>query len=40
VTIKYASTAYVLDTGRVVLSGSASELLACGDLHDFYLGKH
>jgi branched-chain amino acid transport system ATP-binding protein len=40
VTIKYASTACVLDTGRVVLSGSASELLACGDLHDFYLGKH
>jgi branched-chain amino acid transport system ATP-binding protein len=40
VALKYASTAYVLDTGRVVLSGSASELLARGDLHDFYLGKH
>ena len=38
--LKYASTAYVLDTGRVVLSGSAEELLARGDLHDFYLGKH
>jgi branched-chain amino acid transport system ATP-binding protein len=34
VKIKYASTACVLDTGRVVLSGSAS------DLHDFYPGKH
>jgi len=40
VALKYASSAYVLDTGRVVLSGSADELLARGDLHDFYLGKH
>jgi branched-chain amino acid transport system ATP-binding protein len=40
VALKYASHAYVLDTGRVVISGSASELLARGDLHDFYLGKH
>ena len=40
VALKYASSAYVLDTGRVVLSGSAEELLARGDLHDFYLGKH
>jgi branched-chain amino acid transport system ATP-binding protein len=40
VALKYASQAYVLDTGRVVLSGSAEELLARGDLHDFYLGKH
>jgi len=38
--LKYASHAYVLDTGRVVLSGSAVELQARGDLHDFYLGKH
>jgi branched-chain amino acid transport system ATP-binding protein len=40
VALKYASTAYVLDTGRVVLSGSSESLLARGDLHDFYLGKH
>src|SRR5476649_766764 len=40
VALKYASHAYVLDTGRVVLSGSAEALLARGDLHDFYLGKH
>ncbi|WP_454870375.1 ABC transporter ATP-binding protein [Pseudomonas lini] len=40
VALKYASKAYVLDTGRVVLSGTADELLARGDLHDFYLGKH
>lgn len=39
VALKYASQAYVLDTGRVVLSGSADELLARGDLHDVYLGK-
>ena len=40
VALKYASQAYVLDTGRVVLSGSSEALLARGDLHDFYLGKH
>ncbi|MNQ99106.1 High-affinity branched-chain amino acid transport ATP-binding protein LivF [compost metagenome] len=40
VALKYAATAYVLNTGRVVLSGSADELLARGDLHGFYLGKH
>ncbi|MBB2886806.1 branched-chain amino acid transport system ATP-binding protein [Pseudomonas sp. KD5] len=39
VALKYASQAYVLDTGRVVLSGATDELLARGDLHDFYLGK-
>ena len=39
VALNYASQGYVLDTGRVVLSGSASELLARGDLHDIYLGK-
>ncbi|NWB29660.1 ABC transporter ATP-binding protein [Pseudomonas gingeri] len=40
VALKYATQAHVLDTGRVVLSGTADELLARGDLHDFYLGKH
>ncbi|AZF06077.1 ABC transporter ATP-binding protein [Pseudomonas sp. R5-89-07] len=39
VALTYASQGYVLDTGRVVLSGSAAELLARGDLHDIYLGK-
>lgn len=39
VALNYASQGYVLDTGRVVLSGSAAELLARGDLHDIYLGK-
>jgi branched-chain amino acid transport system ATP-binding protein len=40
VALKYASQAYVLDTGRVVLSGSAETLRTRDDLHDFYLGKH
>jgi len=40
VALKYASHGYVLDTGRVVLSGSAEHLLARGDLQDVYLGKH
>ncbi|MEX3777763.1 ABC transporter ATP-binding protein [Pseudomonas sp. MYb118] len=40
VALKYAQQAYVLDTGRVVLAGSSEALLARGDLHDFYLGKH
>ncbi|WP_338512064.1 ABC transporter ATP-binding protein [Pseudomonas trivialis] len=39
VALSYASHGYVLDTGRVALSGSAAELLARGDLHDIYLGK-
>jgi branched-chain amino acid transport system ATP-binding protein len=39
VALNYASQGYVLDTGRVALSGSAAELLARGDLHDIYLGK-
>lgn len=38
--LKYASHAYLLDTGRVALSGSAEQLLGRGDLQDFYLGKH
>ncbi|MBF6030308.1 ABC transporter ATP-binding protein [Pseudomonas sp. P115] len=39
VALNYASHGYVLDTGRVALSGSAAQLLARGDLHDIYLGK-
>lgn len=40
VALKYASRAYLLDTGRVAWSGTADELLARGDLQDFYLGRH
>ncbi|WDH55755.1 ABC transporter ATP-binding protein [Pseudomonas chlororaphis] len=40
VALKYASRAYVLDTGRVAWSGTTDELLARGDLQDFYLGRH
>lgn len=40
VALKCASQDYVLDTGRVVLSGSREALLARGDLHDFYPGKY
>ncbi len=40
VAFNYAATAYVLDTGRVVLSGCSESLLARGDLHDFHSGKH
>ncbi|MGY4640557.1 ABC transporter ATP-binding protein [Pseudomonas sp. TE24901] len=39
VALTYATHGYVLDTGRVALSGSAAELLARGDVHDIYLGK-
>ncbi|WP_460135433.1 ABC transporter ATP-binding protein [Pseudomonas sp. S1_E04] len=39
VALTYASQGYVLDTGRVALSGSAAELRARGDLQDIYLGK-
>lgn len=38
--LKYAPHACLLDTGRVALSGTAEQLLARGDLQDFYLGKH
>jgi branched-chain amino acid transport system ATP-binding protein len=39
IALKYASQAYVLDTGRVVAQGAAQELLGRGDLQDIYLGK-
>lgn len=38
VALHHAHRAYVLETGRVVLSGTASELLARDDLHEIYLG--
>ncbi|WP_273823076.1 MULTISPECIES: ABC transporter ATP-binding protein [Pseudomonas] len=40
VALKYATRGHVLDTGRVVLSGTSDELLARSDLQDFYLGRH
>lgn len=36
--LAHASRAYILDTGRVALSGDARELAACDDLHRIYLG--
>ncbi|NCE87118.1 ABC transporter ATP-binding protein [Pseudomonas sp. Q1] len=39
VALNYASQGYVLETGRVALSGSATELMARGDLQAIYLGK-
>jgi branched-chain amino acid transport system ATP-binding protein len=36
--LRYADHAYILETGRVVLSGTAEELRAREDVHDFYLG--
>lgn len=36
--LKHAHRAYVIDTGKVVLSGSAQELAAREDLHEIYLG--
>jgi len=36
--LKYADYGYILEMGRVALSGTAEELLARDDVHDFYLG--
>lgn len=36
--LKYADYGYILDMGRVALSGTAAELSARDDVHDFYLG--
>jgi branched-chain amino acid transport system ATP-binding protein len=36
--LKYADYAYILETGRVALSGTAEELRKREDVHDFYLG--
>jgi branched-chain amino acid transport system ATP-binding protein len=37
--LRYAQHAYVLENGRVALSGSAPELLAQQDVQSFYLGQ-
>jgi branched-chain amino acid transport system ATP-binding protein len=36
--LKYADYAYILENGRIALSGTAEELRAREDVHDFYLG--
>jgi branched-chain amino acid transport system ATP-binding protein len=36
--LRYADYGYILENGRVVLSGTAEELRAREDVHDFYLG--
>jgi branched-chain amino acid transport system ATP-binding protein len=36
--LKYADYGYILETGRVAVSGSADELRIRQDVHDFYLG--
>ncbi len=36
--LKHASRAYILESGRVVLSGTAAELTQRDDLHRLYLG--
>jgi branched-chain amino acid transport system ATP-binding protein len=36
--LRYAHSGYILETGRVVASGTAAELLARDDVHEFYLG--
>jgi len=36
--LKYADHAYILEMGKVALSGTAEELRARDDVHDFYLG--
>jgi branched-chain amino acid transport system ATP-binding protein len=37
--LRYAQHAYVLENGRVAVSGSARELLGRPDVQDFYLGQ-
>jgi branched-chain amino acid transport system ATP-binding protein len=36
--LKYAHHAYILENGRVALSGAAAELASRGDVHEFYFG--
>jgi branched-chain amino acid transport system ATP-binding protein len=38
--LRYADHAYVLETGRVVASGPAAELIARDDINDIYLGAN
>lgn len=36
--LRYADDAYILENGRVAISGTAAELSLREDVHDFYLG--
>ena len=38
--LKIADVAYVLETGRITMSGSGAELLADERVKEAYLGKH
>ncbi len=38
--LSIANTGYVLETGKVVMSGAGQELLANDDVKEFYLGLH
>jgi len=38
--LSIANTGYVLETGRVVMTGAGKELLANDDVKEFYLGLH
>jgi branched-chain amino acid transport system ATP-binding protein len=38
ISLNHAHRGYVIDSGRVVLSGTADELLGRGNLHEIYLG--
>jgi len=38
VSLRHAHRGYILENGRIALSGSAEDLLARKDLHEFYLG--
>ncbi|HBS15809.1 MAG TPA: ABC transporter ATP-binding protein, partial [Alcanivorax sp.] len=38
VALNTADHGYVLETGRIVMDGSARDLLASDDIQEFYLG--
>ena len=38
--LSIASTGYIMETGRVVMDGSAAKLLRDDDVKEFYLGLH
>ena len=40
VALKIADQAYVLETGRITMSGTGAELLADERVKEAYLGKH
>ena len=38
--LKFATTAYLLDRGRIAVSGPAAEVAASSAIEDLYLGRH